>query len=211
MAASLVEETAEGRSKVHRDCESNHNLFHSDYLPSVCWATCKCENTSLLRFVLTFGSLFGIIGAMVNAARRSIVLSISMLHLALVLASSASSVTCVGSDGLVKIEANCEQSCVCDDQTTVATGLAASDGHQTHEHDDRGDCTHFLLSTFLRVTTSTNQFNSDGGPVSANAAEQAWSESDLADLKSQGHDWWAKPRPLMTQKKASLETSIVIC
>jgi hypothetical protein len=132
---------------------------------------------------------------MVNAARKAIVLSISVLHLALVLPSSAASVTCVDSD----------------DRTAVATGPAVPDGHETHEHDDSGDCTHFFLSTFLQVTTNTNQFNSGGGPVSANAAKQARPGPGLAELNSRWSDRCDKIGPLMTQKIASLETSIVIC
>lgn len=160
---------------------------------------------------LTFGPLWSIMGAMVNVARRTIVLSLSILHLALVLPSTASSVTCVGSDGLVKIEANCEQSCICDDQTTVATGPGDSDGRATHEHDGCGDCTHFFLSTFLQASHHSSRLNSSVASVAANAFCLALSGPYLADQKSQRTERCDRLRPLLTQKIASLKTTIVIC
>ena len=113
---------------------------------------------------------------MVNVAKRVIVLSISVLHLALVLTSSAGSVTCVDSDGVVKIEAYCKQVCVCEGRSDAATA------YETHEHDDCGDCTDFFLSTFLQVSNHSSRPNSNAGPTGTNTAEQAWSGPGLADL-----------------------------
>lgn len=198
----------EGRS--HKSACADSNPRRSSPT-SIRGATEEYENITLLRFDLTFGSLFGIIGAMVDTANRVIVLSISILHLALVLASSAGSVTCVDSDGLVKIEAICEQSCVCEDQTAIATVPAIFDSHDTHEHDDCGDCTDFFLSTFLRLSNHSSRLNSDIGSVNAGTSGLAWSGPYLADHKSPGACGWSQAPPLATQRTASLKTTIVIC
>ncbi|MDH3891724.1 MAG: hypothetical protein OEV49_11625 [candidate division Zixibacteria bacterium] len=148
---------------------------------------------------------------MVNAAKRAIALSISILHLALILTSSAGTVTCIEADGSIKIEASCEQTCICDDPTVVASSTVDSGDLDLHEHDTCGDCTDFFLSRFLQATNHFSQLDSDPGPVNTIATGQAWSGPDVAKPELQSAEWCAKPPPQSLQKIASLKTAIVIC
>ena len=164
-----------------------------------------------VQFHLTFPSIRGIIVAMVKVARKAIVLSISILHLALILPSSAGSVTCVDGDGLIKIEANCERTCGCEDVLAVVNSPVALDGRDTHEHDGGGDCTHFLLSTLLQVTMCARQLGSNSNPTDIMSTELVRTDPGLSDLKLQGRSRFDKNRPLLAQRIALLETTIVIC
>jgi hypothetical protein len=142
---------------------------------------------------------------MTKAAKRTIILCIAVLHLALVLPFSAGSVTCIDGDGLTKIENNCEQACGCEDQTTVPID------HQAHESDGCGDCTHFLLSTLLQVTSGVKQLGSDGWLDGDMAAVHVLNEPGFSDLKLQGRSRFDKNRPLLVQRISSLETTVIIC